>query len=126
MTPRTEQGFTIVEVLIAIIMLSIGVLALSSSAGSVTRMMDSGRNRTTAAGLAQSVLDSLRGKAFNATPQCNGLANGNLGISPELGFATSWTVTRNGQAADITVTVVYQTGRAPKSESVTSTLYCRP
>ena len=34
---RNQQGFTIIEVLIAIIMLTIGVLALASSSGAVTR-----------------------------------------------------------------------------------------
>ena len=127
MTPQGKQGFTIIEVLIAIVMLTIGVLALSASAGSVTRMMDSGRNRGASAALAASLLDSLRSVARRTSPQCTGLANGTLTINPpERGFTASWTVAPGGLSTLVTVTVGYQVGPATKSDVLQSTFYCRP
>jgi type IV pilus modification protein PilV len=126
MTVPNEKGFTIVEVLIAIIMLTIGILALSATSASVTRMMDSGRNRTAAASIAQSVLDSLRVAAFATDPHCTALSSGSLTTLPEAGFTASWTVVTAGLAKVITVTVGYRLGPDTKSEIVTSSLYCRP
>src|SRR6185436_10991318 len=76
MKPSTRDGFTIIEVLIAIMMLSVGVLALASSSGSIARMMYFGQRKTDASALVQSVLDSMRYRANAATPMCNGLASG--------------------------------------------------
>jgi type IV pilus modification protein PilV len=126
MTAPAEKGFTIVEVLIAIVMLTIGILALSATSASVTRMMDSGRNRTVAASIAQSVLDSLRTDAFATDPQCTAIASGSLTTPPETGFTASWTVATAGLARNITVTVGYRAGPNTRSEIVTSSFYCRP
>ena len=93
MKQGSRSGFTIVEVLIAIVMLSIGVLALASSSGSVTRMMQFGRMKTDATAIAQSVLDSLRYRAAATSPKCTELVNGSLAAnSPKRGFSTSWTL----------------------------------
>ncbi len=120
-----EKGFTIVEVLIAIIMLTIGVLALASSSGSTTRMMSFGRMKTDATAIAQSVLDSLRYVSAATTPKCTALASGNQPTPPKRGFTTSWTVATAGDSRDITVTVSYRVGPQSKTETVTSSFFCR-
>ena len=124
MTQKAESGFTIVEVLIAISMLSIGVLALASSSGSVTRMMHFGRQKTNATAIAQSVLDSLRYVSAATPTKCTNLASGSHGTPAKLGFTTSWNVTTSGDSRNITVTVVYQVGPQTKTETVTTSLFC--
>ncbi len=46
---RNRRGFTIVEILVAVIVLSIGVLALAGTLGTITRMMSNGQQKTRAA-----------------------------------------------------------------------------
>ena len=120
----SKGGFTIVEVLIAIVMLSVGVLALASSSGAITRMMSFGRMKTDATAIAQSVLDSLRYRAQATTPKCTALASGTHGTAPKRGFSTSWTVATVGDSRNITVSVGYRVGPQAKSETVTTSMFC--
>ena len=124
MKSSPKAGFTIVEVLIAITMLSLGILALASTSGSVTRMMNFARQKTNATAIAQSVLDSLRYRAAATSPKCTALATGSHATPVKTGFTTSWTVATSGDTRNITVTVTYSDGRANKTETVTSTLFC--
>jgi prepilin-type N-terminal cleavage/methylation domain-containing protein len=57
---KQEQGFTIVEVIIAIMVLTIGLLALVNSSALVTRMIAQGQRSAVAATDAARILDSLR------------------------------------------------------------------
>ena len=125
MTRSSRGGFTIVEVLIAIVMLSIGVLALASSSGSITRMMHFGRMKTDATAIAQSVLDSLRYRAQATTPKCTSVVAGSQAIAPKLGFTTNWTVTTSGDTRNVVVAVSYQVGPRQKADTLTTSLYCQ-
>ena len=55
-----EQGFTIVEVIVAILVLTVGLLALVTSAALVTRMIGRGQRSAVAAQYAQRRLEMLR------------------------------------------------------------------
>jgi len=57
---KREQGFTIVEVIVAILVLTIGLLALVTSAALVTRMIGRGQRSAVAAQYAQRRLEILR------------------------------------------------------------------
>jgi len=57
---KREQGFTIVEVIIAIIVLTIGLLGLVTSAALVTRMIGRGQRSAVAAQYSQRRLEMLR------------------------------------------------------------------
>ena len=88
-TPRPSDrgGFTIIEVIVAILILSIGVLALAGTAAVVTKQMASGTRQTVASTIAQARFDSL------ASVQCANLAAG--------GATTTGTNTRrNGQVTE--------------------------
>jgi prepilin-type N-terminal cleavage/methylation domain-containing protein len=127
MTNRSRGGFTIVEVLIAIIMLSIGVLALASSSGTITRMMHDGRSRTDLAAVAQSVLDSLRTQAYSGGyPSCSALANGTMATPPRPGMTVGWEVTGDpATQLNLKVRVGYRSGRGIRTDSVSTSLFCR-
>ena len=115
-------GFTIVEVLIAIIMLSIGVLALASSAGGITRMMSNGQRKTRSYATASSVVDSLR---TIAKANCAGLpASGSNTLAD---ISTSWTVTNSGLTSrmhQVTVLMSYRVGPFVKGDTLVANLYC--
>jgi type IV pilus assembly protein PilV len=125
MRQSARSGFTIVEVLVAIVMLTIGVLALASSSGSITRMMYFGQLKTDASALAQSVLDSMRYTAYETTPTCTALTSGAVAGVHKRGFTASTLVTTSGDLRDIVVTVNYRVGPQVKTETVSSSIYCR-
>jgi type IV pilus assembly protein PilV len=56
---RDRAGFTIVEVIVAILILTIGVLALAATAAVVTKQMARGNRQTVASTIAQARFDSL-------------------------------------------------------------------
>ncbi len=60
---KREQGFTIVEVIIAIMVLTVGLLVLVNSSALVTRMIAQGQRSAVAATDAARILDSLRAVA---------------------------------------------------------------
>lgn len=55
-----EQGFTVTEVIIAIVVLSVGLLALASTAALTTRMIGRGQRSAVAATFAARRLELLR------------------------------------------------------------------
>ncbi|HET6345602.1 MAG TPA: prepilin-type N-terminal cleavage/methylation domain-containing protein, partial [Myxococcota bacterium] len=73
---QARAGFTLVEVLVAVVVLGIGVLALVGSSAMVTRMIGRGQMGTRAAQVASKRLDSLRIVAYATTPRCTLLASG--------------------------------------------------
>ena len=122
-----RSGFTIIEVLIAIIMLTIGVLALASSSGSITRMMHFAQAKTDASALAQSVLDSMRYSANATSPKCTNLVSGTVTGVHKRGFTASTNVTTSagGDLRNIVVVVNYRVGPQAKVDTVSSSVYCK-
>jgi prepilin-type N-terminal cleavage/methylation domain-containing protein len=60
---RGERGFTIVEVLIAIVVLTVGLLGLVTTAALVTRMIGQGQRSAVASTFASQRLELLRTSA---------------------------------------------------------------
>lgn len=65
-----RRGFTIAEVIVAILVMVVGVLGLASTAGVVQRMIGGGAQQTLAANMAQSRFERMR------SLQCNLLTSG--------------------------------------------------
>ncbi len=63
-------GFTLVELIVAIMILVVGVLGLASTAAVVSRMIGSGGYQTVAANVAQTRFEKLR------SARCGALASG--------------------------------------------------
>lgn len=123
-------GFTIVETLVAIIVLSVGVLALASSVGGITRMMSSGQRKTRASTIAASILDSLRNKAYSSIPKCTGLVSGSgtgSVVTPYgNNYATAWTVNTpavGGTSRQIIIRVSYRVGTRAQADTLVSTIH---
>jgi prepilin-type N-terminal cleavage/methylation domain-containing protein len=55
-----RRGFTIVEIMIAVVILCVGLLGLASAGATVTRMLAKGKGNSLAADFAQRTVDSLR------------------------------------------------------------------
>ena len=121
---RSRSGFTLVEVLVAVTVLSVGVVAMAGTAGMVTRMVGRGKIDTRAAQLATLKADSLRIRAYATTPRCAALATG---AQPATGGVTlSWTVTvpASGIGRNVSVSAAYKTSRGTHTEALTTYIEC--
>ena len=122
-TTRDRAGFTIVEVIVAVLVLSIGVLALAGTAAVVTKQMAAGTRQTRASTIAQARFDSL------ASVQCSALASGGATTTgtysgPNGGQVTeTWTVTDGNDVKNI-VDKVYIYG-LKDTLTYTSIIPCR-
>lgn len=120
---RSTGGFTLAEVLVAIVILSVGVLAIAASSGSVYRMLGNGKLSTEAAHMASTRLEVLRRQANSTTPRCTALVSGTDTVSP--GMVESWTVSGSGRSRAVVVVVATPSGHGPVHDSILSVLDCR-
>lgn len=121
-TRRARRGFTIVELVVAIILLSIGIIGLASTAGYVTRQMSGSSVQTVAAAVAQNRIDSI------TSIGCSRL------VAPLSGSGTTRSITESWTVTDVTgmnvklikITTIVPLNRA-KKDTINYTTYipCR-
>jgi Tfp pilus assembly protein PilV len=108
--------------MIAMVLLTVGVMALASGSASVSRMIGRGRTDTMVADIVTSRADQLRRIAASTTPPCTALTAGN-GVTG--GIAESWEVASVGTfSREMRVIVSYKTSRLARVDTTTITLYC--
>ena len=110
-----RTGVTIIELLIAIVILTVGVLALAATAGLVAAHVGDGGRLSGAAHAARSTLDSLRG-----------VPCGRLTSSSAPRGSIAWTVTRDSLTADVAVEVGSTLRRRARSDAFRATVPCAP
>ena len=120
---RTGAGFTLVEVLVAVVVLGVGVTALVGSSAMVTRMIGRGQMETRAAQLASKRLETLRRAAYSTSPRCTSGTFVNGGPSTSQGVTESWQLTGTNPRT-LTVTVSYKTSRGTHSDVLTTLIKC--
>ena len=97
---RSRDGVSLVEILIAVVMLTVAVGGLLGSSAAVANQMGGGVRQTVAAGVAQARLDSL------TSLSCAQLAAGAAtGSSATRGVKESWTVTDGRNIKTIAVNI---------------------
>lgn len=121
---RARTGFTMVEVLIAVTILSVGVIAMAGTSAMVTRMIGRGKIDTRAAQLATLKMDSLRVAAYATTPRCTALANGGPVTTGHVTLSWGVVVTPNLTGRDVTVSALYNTVRGTHAEVLTTHIEC--
>ena len=112
---KNERGFTIVEVLVAVMILTVGLLGLVTTAALVTRMIGQGQRQTEAAALAADRFEQLR------SVPCAALADGS---STQGGFTVAWRVAGAADSRDIDVIVTSPTPRGTRQDRFSTTRYC--
>lgn len=114
--PR-RPGFTLVELMVAIMILSVGVLALASAATLVSRLIGGGAFQTLAAQTAQTRLESLRGRACTAVIG---------GTATTRGVREAWTVSVGDPNTSyrVTDTVRFSTALGERRQVFQSFVQC--
>ena len=99
---KPRRGFTLVELLVAIVLLSVGALALASLSAVVMRNINGAAQQTIAATIAQARLERLRGLS------CTKLESGSADTR---GMDESWKVIPETRTVTVVLTVNYDDGR---------------
>jgi prepilin-type N-terminal cleavage/methylation domain-containing protein len=93
-----QSGFTVTEVVIAVVVLSVGILALVGSAALTSRMVGWGRQDTRVGLAAVSRVERLRQVAFSTAPACSAAEwQGGSAGGPEL--SETWEILGGAGAA---------------------------
>lgn len=121
---RSRSGLTLVEVLVAVVVLAIGIIALAGGSALVTRMIGRGKVETRAAQAAARRVEALRLAAFSTTPRCTAAAFASGGPVMDGGVSESWVVPPAGRVRWVRVTVTYLTVRGPRSASLETGIEC--
>jgi type IV pilus assembly protein PilV len=121
---RARAGFTVIEVLVAVMILSVGVLALASTAGFTGRQINDGANRGKAASLAQARFESIASRRASG---CNGIVAVGGTVSRDStyrGIREQWTVTRPLNDGTVRVVDVLTLPRVKGTLSFQSVVRC--
>jgi type IV pilus modification protein PilV len=113
-----RAGFTLVELVVAILVLTIGLLGLASTAAVVTRQMGSAAQQTIAAQTAQSRFEQLRSN-YNCAALSDGSANAGKNVTE------TWTVTNGTGVVTIRDSVAYRVRGQAKYQIYRSMLPCK-
>jgi prepilin-type N-terminal cleavage/methylation domain-containing protein len=115
---KQEQGFTLVEVIIAVLVLTIGLLGLVGSAALVTRMIGRGHRSGVQVAFSQRRLEMLRSTA--CTNQATGtdvLMRGGVPVD-----SLSWQFVNRGNSTwQVIMTSKYQTDRGKWRSEISET-----
>ena len=123
---KNQRGFTIIEIIIAIIVLTVGVLGLVTTAALVTRMIARGQRSATAASFASRRLERLRAGACVLANRVNGqdtLYRGSTWVA-----INTWTFADVGnQNYRLKVVSLYKTVKNQvRRDSTETTIPCNP
>jgi Tfp pilus assembly protein PilV len=115
---RSPAGFTLVEAIVAIVIIEIGLLALTASTGIVIRETSIVRARSTALEIARNRVEMLA-----ATP----CASTSGGSEAPLGFREAWSAQlKPGSAREIRDSVVFTVQRVTRTVVLQTQTPCVP
>ncbi|MEP6571640.1 MAG: type II secretion system protein [Gemmatimonadota bacterium] len=121
MRKKCTRGFTLVETLIAIVVLGLGVLPLAGVAMLSTRLLIQGRSATLAATIATSRIEDLR-RAAGRVPACAAVASGSAAHSG--GIVEDWSVSGGGSLRTVWLVVSYPVPGRARSDSTVTQVRC--
>ena len=115
---NNERGFSLAEVMIAMVILTVGVLGIAAASAGITRMSSEGGRSGGAAAVAASRIE-----AINATP-CASIPTSGSATTGK--FTETWRVTASGLLRTIDVSVSYTDGRKTRTSTYVAYVSCAP
>ena len=121
-----RSGFTIVEMLVAVTVLTVGLLALGAGIGRVTTTLTASRISTEAVQLATRRMDRLRAASRSTTVPCTStIFSSSSGLEYDNEIAQSWVVPSSGALRRVLVISSYPAGRGrTKVDTLATTISC--
>ena len=98
---RRIAGFALLEVLVALCVITVGLVGLAGTLGPIAKLAGQGRARGRAASALASRADLLRAELLSAAPACVAPASGSQ-QSPD-GVAESWTGSVVGPSVQVQI-----------------------
>jgi prepilin-type N-terminal cleavage/methylation domain-containing protein len=112
---RARAGFTLAELLVALMVFSVGALAMTATAANVITLMTASKNRTQAADVAEARFEKMRAQACASHTSDSTVTEG---------VAESWQTVSLARADDVTVRVRFMSNRRQKTRIYRSFLSC--
>jgi type IV pilus assembly protein PilV len=97
----SQQGFSLIELLVAILLLMIGFMAVFTVLWSSTRAGSFSRNMTTAASLGQDMLERAHGLSDSSLPATAGFVNYTAASISAVGFTREMEIINNYPEAGV-------------------------
>jgi prepilin-type N-terminal cleavage/methylation domain-containing protein len=115
-TPRRIAGYTLIEVIVALLVFTVGALALAASSAMVARAMATNSQRERGGRVAASRIALLKS-------QCGIAVSGSERVHE---IESAWSVARSDRGrVSITETVSYASPRGPRTQAYRTTIWCR-
>jgi hypothetical protein len=109
------RGVTLVELVVAVLVLTVGVLALAGTAAAVSRMVAWGQRLGGSGVAAQARLEALRAGG------CASLGDGRDSVGR---YRLRWSVATAGPLRSLTLTVSYPNGRGDRNDVFEAVAWC--
>jgi prepilin-type N-terminal cleavage/methylation domain-containing protein len=113
-TGATVGGYTLIEIIVALIVFTIGALALAASSGVVARAMASNATRELAARIAVSRIEKIASQCATATS----------GREMTLQIDSEWSITRDLTTTEVTESVRCQVLGRACTATYRATIWC--
>lgn len=123
---RGHGGFTLVEVLVAIVILAVGLLAMGATSGAITTTLTGSRFATTATQRANLIMEQLRQSARSTVIPCTSanFASSATAIVVQ-GVNLTWTVPGTGTLRRVQVVATYPVGRGrTRTDTLVTMIRC--
>ena len=111
----TRKGFSLIELMVAMMVLTVGLLGLAATSAVATQMIGAGGRSTLAASVAQSRFERLH------LGSCAALSGGSAYTR---GVSETWQIDSVRSSAFLTARVTYQTRRGPRTQIFRSVRPC--
>lgn len=112
-----SKGITLIEVMVSVMMISIGALGIAKATAGMTRMLTNGDRAAGAAIEAQARMERIR------STSCDSLSSGS-DAAPS-GYTLNWTVSGSGTTRVVQLVTLYTSGGgAVKADSFVTTVAC--
>ena len=118
------RGLTLIEILIAIVVLGVGVIALVGTSGMASRMLGAAKVETRAAQAASSRMEALRLAARSTSPRCTSPVFASGGPVLSGGMTESWVVAPAGRVRRVRVSITYLTVKGTRTAELETSMSC--
>jgi prepilin-type N-terminal cleavage/methylation domain-containing protein len=121
---RSSTGLTLLEVMVAVVVLGVGIAALAGSFALVTRMVARGRVQGRATQLAASRVEQLRLRAASTTPRCGSTGFAGGGPLTTGAVTEQWEVGAGGASRVVRVIVSYPVSGGTHTDTLQTRIDC--